>query len=268
MTPLPPALGGPADLVAWRLDSLRFAESWDSGEGAFQAGGRWNSRGVRAVYCALDPATAILEVAVHKGFRVLDTVPHVLTALTLDEPGAGARAAPRGGAQPATGCIPASPPPGSRPSAMRCWPGMAAPWSRASSPPIAGTWSSSPPPAAMRCGPGTLRARPTAASAGLSAAWPLPLQARPPPAITGPGRTPPSTATTTIRRSGMHRIVTAALAALVTLATPAIAQTRWVMATAYPEAEFPHPDHPRLPRRRRGRRRRASSRCSSMPMPR
>ncbi|MDN3566601.1 RES family NAD+ phosphorylase [Paeniroseomonas aquatica] len=87
MTPLPPALGGPADLVAWRLDTLRFAESWDSGEGAFQAGGRWNSRGVRAVYCALDPATAILEVAVHKGFRVLDTVPHVLTALTLDEPG-------------------------------------------------------------------------------------------------------------------------------------------------------------------------------------
>jgi RES domain-containing protein len=68
---------------AWRLDRERHAASWDSGEGAFRAGGRWNSRGRRAVYCALDPSTAILEVAVHRGFRVLDTEPHVLTALAL-----------------------------------------------------------------------------------------------------------------------------------------------------------------------------------------
>jgi RES domain-containing protein len=66
--------------LAWRLDESRFAASWDSGEGAYRAGGRWNSRGVRAVYCALDPSTAILEVAVHKGFLVLDTMPHVLSA--------------------------------------------------------------------------------------------------------------------------------------------------------------------------------------------
>ena len=46
-------------------------------------GGRWNSKGLRAVYCSIDPATAILEVAVHKGFKALDTVPHVLTALTI-----------------------------------------------------------------------------------------------------------------------------------------------------------------------------------------
>ncbi len=59
---------------------------WDSGEGAFRQGGRWNSAGVRAVYCSIDPATAILEVAVHKGFRALDTVPHVLTAMTVSEP--------------------------------------------------------------------------------------------------------------------------------------------------------------------------------------
>jgi RES domain-containing protein len=70
-------------LHAWRLDRARHAASWDSGEGAFRAGGRWNGKGVRAVYCAFDPATAILEVAVHKGFRVLDTEPHVLTALRL-----------------------------------------------------------------------------------------------------------------------------------------------------------------------------------------
>ena len=85
MTPLPPPLGG-SEFVAWRLDQAKFAATWDSGEGARRVGGRWNSRGIRAVYCCLDPATAILEVAVHKGFRALDIVPHVLTALTIVEP--------------------------------------------------------------------------------------------------------------------------------------------------------------------------------------
>ena len=82
LTPLP--LGG-TDLVAWRLDQDRFRPTWDSGEGAFRVGGRWNSRGVRAVYCSIDPAAAILEVVVHKGFRALDTVPHVLTAMTVTD---------------------------------------------------------------------------------------------------------------------------------------------------------------------------------------
>jgi len=86
MTPLPAPLGG-SELVAWRLDDAKHGATWDSGEGAFRAGGRWNSKGVRAVYCSLDPATAILEVAVHKTFRVLDTVPHVLTALLITDPG-------------------------------------------------------------------------------------------------------------------------------------------------------------------------------------
>jgi hypothetical protein len=35
---------------------------------------------IRAVYCSVDPATAILEVAVH-GFQGLDTVLHMLTAI-------------------------------------------------------------------------------------------------------------------------------------------------------------------------------------------
>ncbi|MHC2518979.1 RES domain-containing protein [Bradyrhizobium diazoefficiens] len=39
------------------------------------------------MYCSVDPATAILEVVVHKGFRALDTVPHVLTAMTVDPTG-------------------------------------------------------------------------------------------------------------------------------------------------------------------------------------
>ena len=74
--------------MAWRLDEARFAASWDSGEGAHRVGGRWNGKGVRAVYCSVDPATAILEVAVHKGFAALDTVPHLLTGLTIDPAGA------------------------------------------------------------------------------------------------------------------------------------------------------------------------------------
>ena len=82
MTPLPPPLGR-SELVAWRLDHAKYVATWDSGEGAYQFGGRWNSRGVRAVYCSIDPSTALLEVAVHKGFRTLDTVPHSLTSLFI-----------------------------------------------------------------------------------------------------------------------------------------------------------------------------------------
>jgi RES domain-containing protein len=84
VTPLPAPLGS-HEIVAWRLDQADFAATWDSGEGAFRVGGRWNSRGVRAVYGSIDPATAILEVAVHKGFKALDTVAHVLTALLVPD---------------------------------------------------------------------------------------------------------------------------------------------------------------------------------------
>lgn len=82
MTPLPWA-GGPAK--AWRLDLEEYASTWDSGVAAARVGGRWNPAGFPVVYCSADPATAILEVAVHKGFNTLDTVRHVLTsALILD----------------------------------------------------------------------------------------------------------------------------------------------------------------------------------------
>ncbi|HUF57795.1 MAG TPA: RES domain-containing protein [Thermohalobaculum sp.] len=85
MTPLPPPLGD-GQIVFWRLDHARHAETWGSGEGSFLVGGRWNARGRRVVYAALDPSTAILEVAVHKTFRALDTVPHVLTHARITEP--------------------------------------------------------------------------------------------------------------------------------------------------------------------------------------
>lgn len=84
--PLPGPLGG-TDLIAWRLDASQFAATWDSGEGAYRFGGRWSSVGVRAVYCALDASTTILEVAVHRGFKRMDTVPHILTALHILDPG-------------------------------------------------------------------------------------------------------------------------------------------------------------------------------------
>lgn len=83
MTVLAEALGGGDGLVVWRLEERTYAAAWDSGEGPFLYGGRWNGKGVRAVYCALDPAVAILEVAVHTGFRTLDTVPHTLTAARI-----------------------------------------------------------------------------------------------------------------------------------------------------------------------------------------
>ena len=87
MIPLPKPFGT-GDLTLWRLDHVDHAPTWESGEGSFRAGGRWNSRGVRAVYASLDPATAILEVAVHKTFSVLDAVPHVLTSARITDLGA------------------------------------------------------------------------------------------------------------------------------------------------------------------------------------
>lgn len=82
MTPLPPPLGL-GEVRLWRIDQERHYRSWHSGEGAFRVGGRWNTPGLRAVYASLDPATACLEVAVHKGFEVLDMAPHYLTSAQI-----------------------------------------------------------------------------------------------------------------------------------------------------------------------------------------
>lgn len=85
MTPLPGPLGS-GEIRFWRIDQERHYKTWHSGEGAFRVGGRWNSAGVRAVYCSIDPATATMEVAVHKGFRVLDTMAHYLTSARVIDP--------------------------------------------------------------------------------------------------------------------------------------------------------------------------------------
>ena len=84
MTIFPPPLAAP--VRAWRIDQKKHAANWNSGTGAYAVGGRWNPRGVKAVYCSLDAATAIIEVAVHKGFRALDVVAHVSTVLEIADP--------------------------------------------------------------------------------------------------------------------------------------------------------------------------------------
>lgn len=86
MTPLPVSLGGTGALVGWTLQDARHAATWNSGIGAATFGGRWNSIGRHVLYAALDPSTAILEVAVHKGFKVLNTLAHDLHAFTMAEP--------------------------------------------------------------------------------------------------------------------------------------------------------------------------------------
>lgn len=77
---------GAAGFCLWRLERRRHLATWRTGVGAKLAGGRWNSKGRAAVYGSLDPATAILEVAVHKGFKVLDCVAHVLICVRITDP--------------------------------------------------------------------------------------------------------------------------------------------------------------------------------------
>ncbi|MFM0327711.1 RES family NAD+ phosphorylase [Caballeronia glebae] len=75
---------GTSTLTVWRLEREKHFPTWNTAEGAFLVGGRWSSPGQRVIYASLDPATTILEVAVHKGFNVLDSVPHRLLEIELD----------------------------------------------------------------------------------------------------------------------------------------------------------------------------------------
>lgn len=74
---------GRTSLKMWRLVERRHAECWDSGGGASENGSRWNPAGFPAVYCALDAATTILEVAAHVGFDALDTEPYVMSCACI-----------------------------------------------------------------------------------------------------------------------------------------------------------------------------------------
>ena len=70
----------------WRLETTKHLATWITAEGAFLFGGRWSSVGHRVIYTAVDPSTAIIEVAVHKGLPALDGVPHTLLGITINAP--------------------------------------------------------------------------------------------------------------------------------------------------------------------------------------
>src|SRR5688572_19891446 len=52
-------------MVLWRIVDRTFVKTAFSGLGAFDYGGRWNSPGVRMVYCSEHPALAAFEKLVH-----------------------------------------------------------------------------------------------------------------------------------------------------------------------------------------------------------
>jgi RES domain-containing protein len=54
-----------AAVVAWRLVKDKHAKAAFSGEGARIYAGRWNSPGVRVVYCSENLALAALEILAH-----------------------------------------------------------------------------------------------------------------------------------------------------------------------------------------------------------
>lgn len=70
-------------LRAFRVVKKRWAKAAFDGEGARHWGGRWNSPGRPAVYCAGHVSLAILEVVVHSDLAL---APHyVVIPLELDE---------------------------------------------------------------------------------------------------------------------------------------------------------------------------------------
>ena len=54
-----------ADITGWRVVKDKHADTAFSGEGARVFGGRWNSPGVRMVYCSEHLSLATLEILVH-----------------------------------------------------------------------------------------------------------------------------------------------------------------------------------------------------------
>jgi RES domain-containing protein len=76
----------PGPLLVFRLEDARYAPTWHEGHGARLFGGRWNRKGQPAIYLSFEPACAILEVAVHKGFEVLETLPHTFSGVRISDP--------------------------------------------------------------------------------------------------------------------------------------------------------------------------------------
>lgn len=68
-------------MILWRISNhLSLA-----GDGALHVSGRWHSRGRRIVYCAENPATALLEILVHFEIEIRD-LPAQYRLLKIDVP--------------------------------------------------------------------------------------------------------------------------------------------------------------------------------------
>jgi RES domain-containing protein len=65
----------------WRVVKASRANEAFSGEGAFRWGGRWNSPGLRAIYCSDSKALAMLEVLAHMD---PNDAPHFWTGFQIE----------------------------------------------------------------------------------------------------------------------------------------------------------------------------------------
>jgi len=79
----------PLKATAFRSAGVKYANEADllSGRGAGDYGGRWNPRGLDAIYASLDPVTAVKEsyqAFLAYGFSAAVIRPRVMVALTID----------------------------------------------------------------------------------------------------------------------------------------------------------------------------------------
>lgn len=68
-------------MILWRVTNRPTLD----GGGGLHAGGRWHTRGRRIVYCAPNPATALIEVLVHAEIDAED-VPVTFRFVEIDAP--------------------------------------------------------------------------------------------------------------------------------------------------------------------------------------
>lgn len=68
-------------MILWRISNHVSLD----GSGGLRAPGRWHTRGHRIVYCAPNPATALLEILVHAEIDV-DDIPVSFRYLEIDVP--------------------------------------------------------------------------------------------------------------------------------------------------------------------------------------
>ena len=71
-------------MIVYRIGKRKYAGDW-SGRGAQMAGGRWNRKGIPAIYTSESRALSLLEVAVH---LPLGLVPPSYSIATLEVPDA------------------------------------------------------------------------------------------------------------------------------------------------------------------------------------